>query len=239
MLAARALSIARRSRGLRVGVAPADPGRGRDLADQLGEDLAALGVDGALLALDRRPLGVAGHGRTDLARAGPSGQRPRAKSRSRSPGSGLRLRARSADTGAWERARLGPPEEPMADAVAIGIDLGTSNSCVAVATRSASVEVLPNAFGESITASVVALPAKTARSWSATPPRRASSSTRSTPSLSAKRLIGRYFFSEEVKKAQAVCSLRDRRGRRTTASASRSATSSSRCPRSRRWCCAR
>ena len=62
----------------------------------------------------------------------------------------------------------------------------------------------------------------------------ASSTIPSTPSSSAKRLIGRYFFSEEVKKAQAVCSLRDRRGARTTACASRSATRRSRCPRSRR-----
>ena len=42
----------------------------------------------------------------------------------------------------------------MPDAIAIGIDLGTSNSCVAIA-RGRNVEVLPNAFGEGITASVV------------------------------------------------------------------------------------
>ncbi len=39
--------------------------------------------------------------------------------------------------------------------IAIGIDLGTSNSCVARATGG-TVEVLPNAYGEKITASVVA-----------------------------------------------------------------------------------
>ena len=38
--------------------------------------------------------------------------------------------------------------------IAIGIDLGTSNSCVAV-SRHGRVDVLPNAFGESTTASVV------------------------------------------------------------------------------------
>ena len=38
--------------------------------------------------------------------------------------------------------------------IAIGIDLGTSNSCVAV-LRGGKVEVLPNAYGEPITASVV------------------------------------------------------------------------------------
>ena len=37
----------------------------------------------------------------------------------------------------------------------IGIDLGTSNSCVAIA-RGGKVEVLPNAYGEHVTASVVA-----------------------------------------------------------------------------------
>ena len=40
--------------------------------------------------------------------------------------------------------------------IAIGIDLGTSNSCVAV-HRGGNVEVLANAYGEPITASVVAL----------------------------------------------------------------------------------
>ena len=39
--------------------------------------------------------------------------------------------------------------------IAIGIDLGTSNSCVAVA-RGGSVEVLQNTYGEGISASVVA-----------------------------------------------------------------------------------
>jgi len=38
---------------------------------------------------------------------------------------------------------------------AIGIDLGTSNSCVAV-MRDDAVEVLANAYGENTTASVVA-----------------------------------------------------------------------------------
>ncbi|MFT5696648.1 MAG: molecular chaperone DnaK, partial [Myxococcota bacterium] len=42
----------------------------------------------------------------------------------------------------------------MAD-VAIGIDLGTSNSCVAI-MRNKKIEVLSNAYGESTTASVVA-----------------------------------------------------------------------------------
>ena len=40
--------------------------------------------------------------------------------------------------------------------LAIGIDLGTSNSCVAVATGS-GIRVLPNNQNENISASVVAL----------------------------------------------------------------------------------
>ena len=38
--------------------------------------------------------------------------------------------------------------------IAVGSDLGTSNSCVAVA-RGGRVEVLPNSYGEHVTASVV------------------------------------------------------------------------------------
>ncbi|MCC6642990.1 MAG: Hsp70 family protein [Deltaproteobacteria bacterium] len=88
--------------------------------------------------------------------------------------------------------------------VAIGIDLGTSNSCVAV-VRGESPEVLPNAYGEGITASVVAFQdddgvvvGNGARANVIHAPR--------TTVYSSKRLIGRYFFSEEVKKARAICS---------------------------------
>src|SRR6266853_2715066 len=47
----------------RVGrdIAAAELGRDRDLADEAGEDLAALGVGRSLLVLDVRPLAVAGH----------------------------------------------------------------------------------------------------------------------------------------------------------------------------------
>ncbi len=88
--------------------------------------------------------------------------------------------------------------------IAIGIDLGTSNSSVAV-MRGRKVEVLKNAYGESISASVVAFLAdgsvqvgNTARAQLIHDPH--------NTVASAKRLIGRYFFSEEVKKARAVCS---------------------------------
>jgi molecular chaperone DnaK len=94
----------------------------------------------------------------------------------------------------------------MPDEVAIGIDLGTSNSCVALA-RGGSVEVLPNAYGEHVTASVVAF----AEDGAITVGNAAKANIIHDPKhtvYSAKRLIGRYFFSEEVKKAQAVCSYR-------------------------------
>ena len=88
--------------------------------------------------------------------------------------------------------------------IAVGIDLGTSNSCVAVA-RQRAVEVLPNAYGESTTASVVNLGADGA----ITVGNAAKANIIHDPIntiYSAKRLIGRYFFSEEVKKARAICS---------------------------------
>ena len=44
-----------------VGVAAAVPGRDDDGPAQLAPQLAALGVDGPLLVLDRGPVGMAGH----------------------------------------------------------------------------------------------------------------------------------------------------------------------------------
>jgi molecular chaperone DnaK len=87
--------------------------------------------------------------------------------------------------------------------IAVGIDLGTSNSCIAVARRG-RVDVLPNAFGESTTASVVNI----AEDGSITVGNAAKANIIHDPFntvYSAKRLIGRYYFSEEVKKAQAIC----------------------------------
>jgi molecular chaperone DnaK len=88
--------------------------------------------------------------------------------------------------------------------IAIGIDLGTSNSCVAV-LHDGNLEVLPNAYGEPTTASVVAL----REDGSITVGNAARANIIHDPHhtvYSSKRLIGRYFFSEEVKKAQAICS---------------------------------
>ena len=88
--------------------------------------------------------------------------------------------------------------------IAVGIDLGTSNSCVAVA-RGREVEVLANGYGENTTASVVNLGADgSIRVGNAAKANIIHDPTNTI--YSAKRLIGRYFFSEEVKKARAICS---------------------------------
>ncbi len=87
---------------------------------------------------------------------------------------------------------------------AIGIDLGTSNSCVSLMRDSSTVEVLSNAFGENTTASVVAFH----EDGSITVGNAAKANIIHDPAhtvSSAKRLIGRYHFSEEVRKAQAIC----------------------------------
>jgi molecular chaperone DnaK len=87
--------------------------------------------------------------------------------------------------------------------LAVGIDLGTSNSCVAV-VRDGEVEVLRNGYGEPTTASVVAF----SEDGMIEVGNHAKANIIHDPAntiCSAKRLIGRYFFSEAVKKAQAVC----------------------------------
>ena len=88
--------------------------------------------------------------------------------------------------------------------LAIGIDLGTSNSCVAV-LRGGIIEVLPNAYGEATTASVVAIK----EDGSVIVGNAAKANIIHDPKhtiYSSKRLIGRFFFSEEVRKARAICS---------------------------------
>jgi len=88
--------------------------------------------------------------------------------------------------------------------IAIGIDLGTSNSCVSI-VRGGNVEVLANAYGEHVTASVVAFDEEGCVTVGNAAKANVIHDPLNTVS-SAKRLIGRYFFSEEVKKAQAVYS---------------------------------
>ncbi len=88
--------------------------------------------------------------------------------------------------------------------IAIGIDLGTSNSCVAVRERD-DTRVLANAYGERTTASVVFFQ----ESGSISVGNAARAGLIHDPArtiASAKRLIGRFYGSEEVKQAQAICS---------------------------------
>ncbi|MDG2051265.1 MAG: Hsp70 family protein [Myxococcota bacterium] len=86
--------------------------------------------------------------------------------------------------------------------LAVGIDLGTSYSCVSVLEQG-SPRVLPNAYGERTTASVVFFK----------PDGQIEVGNHAKANIihhpvhtvsSAKRLIGRFFFSEEVKKARAI-----------------------------------
>ena len=88
--------------------------------------------------------------------------------------------------------------------IAIGIDLGTSNSCVAI-REGGNTRVLANAYGERTTASVVFF--QEGGSISVGNAARAGLIHDPTRTIaSAKRLIGRFYGSEEVKKAQAICS---------------------------------
>ncbi len=86
----------------------------------------------------------------------------------------------------------------------IGIDLGTSNSCVAIAEEEER-RVLSNAQGEAITPSVVHFQEDGAITVGSKAKHNVIHNPDSTI-YSAKRLIGRYFFSDEVKKAKAVYS---------------------------------
>jgi molecular chaperone DnaK len=86
--------------------------------------------------------------------------------------------------------------------IAIGIDLGTSNSCVAV-LRDGTPEVLPNAQDEYTTASVVAM--REDGTIAVGNAARANIIHDAEHTVcSAKRLIGRHFDSEEVRKARAI-----------------------------------
>jgi molecular chaperone DnaK len=90
----------------------------------------------------------------------------------------------------------------MSEGVTIGIDLGTSNSCVA-ALINRKPQVLASANGERTIPSVIHF----AEDGTITVGRRAKARVILDPPntvSSAKRLIGRYAFSEEVKKARAV-----------------------------------
>jgi molecular chaperone DnaK len=88
----------------------------------------------------------------------------------------------------------------MPKQIAMGIDLGTSNSCVAIIEDGVPV-VLPNVWGEATHASVVSFLDDGSVLVGNDAKKQLTLNPRNTVA-SAKRLIGRYFFSEEVKKAQ-------------------------------------
>ncbi len=92
----------------------------------------------------------------------------------------------------------------MSDEIAVGIDLGTSYSAVAAASKAGgSPEVLPNEWGERTHASVVSFLEDGTVLVGNDAKKNVITNAESTV-YSAKRLIGRFYFSDEVKKAQAV-----------------------------------
>src|ERR1700681_1720654 len=90
----------------------------------------------------------------------------------------------------------------MSDEIAIGIDLGTSYSCVSV-LENGQPTVIPNEWGERTHASVVSFLEDGTVLVGNSAKRNIITNADNTV-YSAKRLIGRFYFSDEVKKAQAV-----------------------------------
>src|SRR5256884_7060835 len=86
--------------------------------------------------------------------------------------------------------------------IAIGIDLGTSYSCVSLIENAQPV-VIPNEWGERTHASVVSFLDDGTVLVGNSAKRNIITNADNTV-YSAKRLIGRFYFSDEVKKAQAV-----------------------------------
>jgi molecular chaperone DnaK len=94
----------------------------------------------------------------------------------------------------------------MSDDIAVGIDLGTSYSCVA-AVLDGAPQVIPNEWGEHTHASVVSFLPEGSVLVGNNAKKNIITNAESTV-YSAKRLIGRFYFSDEVKKAQAVMPFR-------------------------------
>ena len=90
----------------------------------------------------------------------------------------------------------------MSDDIAVGIDLGTSYSAVATVIDG-KPDVLTNEWGERTHASVVSFLEDGTVLVGNSAKRNIITNAENTV-YSAKRLIGRFFFSDEVKKAQAV-----------------------------------
>jgi molecular chaperone DnaK len=91
----------------------------------------------------------------------------------------------------------------MSKRIAMGIDLGTSNTCVAI-MEDGEPRVVPNFFSERTHSSVVSFLEDGSILVGNDAKRKVITNPQNTV-YSAKRLIGRYYFSEEVKKAQSIC----------------------------------
>ena len=118
--------------------------------------------------------------------------------------------------------------------LAVGIDLGTSYSCVSV-VQGGQPTVIPNEWGERTHASVVSfLEDGTVLVGNAAKKNIITNAENTV--YSAKRLIGRYYFSDEVKKAQTVMPYKIVEGQNNSVRIVVRDRQSTRCPRSRRWC---
>ena len=93
----------------------------------------------------------------------------------------------------------------------IGIDLGTTNSCVAIMSGGDPV-VIANAEGTRTTPSVVAITDKGERLVGQIAKRQAITNPENTI-FSVKRLMGRKFRSQEVQEAAKAAALQGGRGR--------------------------
>src|SRR5262245_66497336 len=85
----------------------------------------------------------------------------------------------------------------------IGIDLGTTNSCVAV-LENGQPSVIPNSGGYKTTPSMFAITQDGKRLVGHLAKRQAITNARNTV-FAAKRLIGRRFDSEEVQRSKELC----------------------------------
>src|SRR2546426_796110 len=88
------------------------------------------------------------------------------------------------------------------DDIAIGIDLGTSYSCVSI-IENGQTTVIPNEWGERTHASVVSFLEDGTVLVGNSAKRNIITNADNTGD-SAKRLIGRFYFSDEVQKGQSV-----------------------------------
>src|ERR1700722_13355914 len=94
----------------------------------------------------------------------------------------------------------------------IGIDLGTTNSCVAIietggAANRVEVRIIPNAEGARTTPSVVGFPASGERLVGQAAKRQAVTNATNTV-YAVKRLMGRKFASEELDKQKKLAPYR-------------------------------